>query len=227
MLSTTRRLAISSSQSFTRFPQSSSVPSSFQLVSSPYCSSSSSLPKNGSNSNLLLTRSYSSSLAKQTSMELIIFGSVIAGGAIAGQAALSAYTRYQANKPKPTPEELAKAAAEEASRMEARAKAEKDELEGKTTKKQSASSSSSSEKKAEPSMFASWFARNFYDGGFEEKMSKREAALILGIRESAPVEKVKEAHRRILLANHPDRGGSAFVSAKVNEAKDLLLKGKQ
>jgi hypothetical protein len=33
--------------------------------------------------------------------------------------------------------------------------------------------------------FETWFARNFYDGGFEEKMTKREAALILGVRESA------------------------------------------
>ena len=76
-----------------------------------------------------------------------------------------------------------------------------------------------------------WFdrmmgARNHYDGGFEDKMTKREAALILGIRESAPVDKVKEAHRRVLLLNHPDRGGSEFLAAKINEAKDLLLKGR-
>lgn len=73
---------------------------------------------------------------------------------------------------------------------------------------------------------SSWFAKNFYDGGFEDKMSRREAALILGIRETATVERIKEAHRRVLLLNHPDRGGSAYVSAKINEAKDLLMKGK-
>jgi DnaJ family protein C protein 19 len=44
-----------------------------------------------------------------------------------------------------------------------------------------------------------------------------------GVRESAPEEKVKEAHRRIMIANHPDAGGSSFVAAKVNEAKDVLL----
>ena len=74
--------------------------------------------------------------------------------------------------------------------------------------------------------FASFFARNFYDGGFEDKMTKREAALILGVRESAKIERIKDAHRKILLLNHPDRGGSAFIAAKVNEAKDLLMKGK-
>lgn len=74
--------------------------------------------------------------------------------------------------------------------------------------------------------FSSLFERGYYEGGFEEKMSKREAALILGVRESATAERIKDAHRRILLLNHPDRGGSALIAAKINEAKDLLLKGK-
>jgi DnaJ family protein C protein 19 len=65
--------------------------------------------------------------------------------------------------------------------------------------------------------------RAFYKGGFQSEMSRREAALILGIRESAPEEKVKEAHRRIMIANHPDAGGSSFIAAKVNEAKDMML----
>jgi len=37
-------------------------------------------------------------------------------------------------------------------------------------------------------------------------MTRREAALILGLRESAPQERVREAHRRIMIANHPDAG---------------------
>ena len=60
----------------------------------------------------------------------------------------------------------------------------------------------------------------------EDKMTKREAALILGVRESASLERIKDAHRRILINNHPDRGGSPYIAAKVNEAKDFLLKGK-
>lgn len=71
----------------------------------------------------------------------------------------------------------------------------------------------------------SMFSKGYYDGGFEDKMSRREAALILGVRESTSPERIKEAHRRVLLLNHPDRGGSAYMAAKINEAKDLLLKG--
>jgi DnaJ family protein C protein 19 len=69
-------------------------------------------------------------------------------------------------------------------------------------------------------------ARAFYLGGFEPTMTRREAALILGVRESAAKGKVLEAHRRVMMANHPDAGGSAFLSTKINEAKALLLKGK-
>ncbi|CAK4321954.1 unnamed protein product [Aphanomyces euteiches] len=68
--------------------------------------------------------------------------------------------------------------------------------------------------------------RNFYDGPFEEKMTRREAALILGVRESASPDRIRNAHRKLLIANHPDTGGSTFLSTKINEAKELLLGGK-
>lgn len=53
-------------------------------------------------------------------------------------------------------------------------------------------------------------------------MSKREASLILGVSPTANKIRVKEAHKRIMLANHPDRGGSPYLAAKINEAKDFL-----
>eukprot|EP00252_Welwitschia_mirabilis_P021187 TRINITY_DN5356_c0_g1_i1.p1 TRINITY_DN5356_c0_g1~~TRINITY_DN5356_c0_g1_i1.p1 ORF type:complete len:113 (+),score=12.10 TRINITY_DN5356_c0_g1_i1:109-447(+) len=65
--------------------------------------------------------------------------------------------------------------------------------------------------------------RKFYEGGFQPTMTRREAALILGVRESTPPDKVKEAHRRVMVANHPDAGGSDYLASKINEAKDTLL----
>jgi DnaJ family protein C protein 19 len=80
--------------------------------------------------------------------------------------------------------------------------------------------------KQQASFFASLFARGFYEGGFEDQMTRREAALILGVRETATREKIREAHRRMALLNHPDTGGSPFLAQKINEAKELLLGGR-
>lgn len=66
--------------------------------------------------------------------------------------------------------------------------------------------------------------RKFYEGGFQPTMTRREAALILGIREGASVDKIKEAHRKVMVANHPDAGGSDYLASKVNEAKDIMLR---
>ncbi|KAJ1897768.1 hypothetical protein LPJ66_003172 [Kickxella alabastrina] len=65
--------------------------------------------------------------------------------------------------------------------------------------------------------------KHFLKGGFDSKMSKREASLILGLKESSlTLERVKKAHRTIMLSNHPDRGGSPYLATKVNEAKEFL-----
>lgn len=52
----------------------------------------------------------------------------------------------------------------------------------------------------------------YYRGGFDPKINRREAGLILGISPSASKAKVKEAHKRIMLLNHPDRGKSSALS---------------
>ncbi|XP_057951691.1 mitochondrial import inner membrane translocase subunit TIM14-3-like [Malania oleifera] len=74
--------------------------------------------------------------------------------------------------------------------------------------------------KTQPSMPR---VRRFYEGGFQQVMTRREAALILGVREHAITEKIKEAHRRVMVANHPDSGGSHYLASKINEAKDIMM----
>jgi DnaJ family protein C protein 19 len=55
-----------------------------------------------------------------------------------------------------------------------------------------------------------------YYGPFEPSINRREAALILGVRESTETKKILEAHRRLMLMNHPDNGGSTFIATKIN-----------
>ncbi len=56
-----------------------------------------------------------------------------------------------------------------------------------------------------------------------DSISRAQALKILDLVEPVTDEQIKEAHRRLILANHPDRGGSTFLATQINKAKDVLL----
>jgi len=55
-------------------------------------------------------------------------------------------------------------------------------------------------------------------------MSRDEAYKVLGLKKGADDNAVKAAHRRLMSALHPDKGGSDYLAQQINRAKDVLLK---
>ncbi len=54
-------------------------------------------------------------------------------------------------------------------------------------------------------------------------MDRTQALAVLGLPEKASDADITAAHRRLISGLHPDQGGSDFLAAQINEARDVLL----
>jgi hypothetical protein len=69
-------------------------------------------------------------------------------------------------------------------------------------------------------LYAGWVVLKRSPGG----MPRDEAARLLGIASDADGPTVIEAHRRLIARVHPDMGGNDELAARINRARDVLLK---
>lgn len=60
----------------------------------------------------------------------------------------------------------------------------------------------------------------------DTSMTETQALDILGLNDDASKDEIVNAHRRMMQKMHPDRGGSTYLAAKINAAKDYLVKSR-
>ncbi len=77
--------------------------------------------------------------------------------------------------------------------------------------------------RAQPEWRAAWGKGGSGPTATSGAMSREEAAAVLGLKTNASTADIKAAHKRLMKDFHPDKGGSDYLAAKINAAKDVLL----
>ena len=61
------------------------------------------------------------------------------------------------------------------------------------------------------------------DDQTKPRMSREEAYQVLGLEPGASPERIRDEYKRLMKKMHPDQGGTNYLAARINEAKDVLL----
>ena len=65
--------------------------------------------------------------------------------------------------------------------------------------------------------------RNFKNPSYSKPMNKKEALEILGLNSNASKNEILKRYQDLMKINHPDKGGSEWVTKKLNQARETLL----
>lgn len=66
-----------------------------------------------------------------------------------------------------------------------------------------------------------------HEQGRAEPLTRKDALQVLGLEEGASDEEIKSSYKKLIKKVHPDQEGSAWMAAKLNEARDLLMGDKK